>query len=341
MMLRRVLFVLMVAAIPFSCTALSLTYERPLTLTVIPEHPAPGESVHLTIQSYSIDLNRSDITWSVNDKIIAQGAGIKDITVRAGALGTRTSIVVIATENDENVGQAAAIIAPTEVILLWDSDSYVPPFYKGRSLAGTSATLHAYALARLSTASGVPIPERDIIYTWSRGGTVLNSLSGRGKSSISLQGPALYGSDTLGVQAESSDRSVQGVASARIPATDTALELYENHPLFGILFHRAFAGDVNTNENEEKVTAVPYFAHVVSPSDSSLTYEWHVNDSPIAPNSDEPQTLTITAQNYTGPARISLSLTNANDILMRATNLSRLIFGGASNVFGSGNLFGQ
>lgn len=326
----------------FSLAQLTLSYQRPLTLSLSPENPGAGETVHLTIQSYAMDLDRSVVTWRANTAVIATGVGVKEATVVAGKLGETTLVTVDASDPDGNVASAEARIQPAEAQILWSSDSYAPPLYKGKTLAGTGATIRAYALVRLARPGGAIVPESDIIYTWYRNGTALVNISGRGKSSASFPGPAPLRADTIRVEAETTDRSLHTVASVVIPAADTILALYENHPLFGILFHRAIIGEVNTTEEEAKVTAIPYFAHISSPHDASLTYEWRLNDMPVVQDEKERETLTITAKDYTGPAAIELSLTNAADFLMRSTGAWKLIFGASTGIFFNGpGIFGE
>lgn len=323
---------------------LVLTYERELTLTMVPESPGPGESVRLIVQSYAIDLDRSAITWHRDGVVIAEGVGLKEATVVAGGLGEATIISVTATDPDENPGKAEAIIKPSQIDILWSANSYVPPFYNGRTLAGTSATIHAYALVRFARAGGGLIPESDIVYTWSRNGTVISAVSGRGKSSATLAGPAPFRADSIAVEAGAADRAVSARAATSIPAAKSALLLYENHPLFGILYHRAIIGEVTTDEKEQKVTAVPYFARITTPADASLAYAWEVGGVSVQADPDEPQTLTLATNDYSGPAVISLSLTNAADILMRSLGSWRFVFGGSTGLFfdgGTPTLFGE
>ena len=346
-MLSRLFLAIVCALIvvPFYTSAqLSLTYERTISLIVEPEFPAPGETVRMRIESYSIDLNRSDIVWRANGVAFASGGGRTEASIRAGKLGEQTLIDVIAMDTDRNIAKATAKIAPSDIDILWDADSYVPPFYKGRALAGTNATIHAFASVRFLDVAGNTVPESSIIYTWSRNGNVLASVSGRGKSRATITGPALFGTDTISVEAETVDRSHIARANERIPASDTILNLYENHPLFGVLYHRAIVGDVNTPESEQKVTAVPFFAHIDSPGDESLIYEWRVNNQTIEARADEPQTLTIATNDYSGPASVELTLMSAADYLMRATGTWQLVFGESGGAFfgvGPNNPFGE
>lgn len=338
MNVRRVgILVVCATLVPlFAHAQLSLFFTRQVTLTLTPENPAPGQTVQLSLASYAIDLDRSTITWKANGVMFAQGLGLKETTIVAGNMGSVTDITVEATADTGDNGSAEARLSPSELQLLWTSDGYAPPFFKGRKLAGTDATIYASAISSFSR-SGTAVPEVDVIYTWYRNGSVVASASGRGKSRVTLQGPA-RGTDVIRVVAETADRSQRAEASVPVTAYDPRLVLYENHPLFGVLYHRAIVGDVNTVERELKVTAVPYFAHTEAPQ--TLTYEWVVNGFDIEPNTETPETLTLTADDYTGPAEIELAAMNPADFLMRSAGSWRIIFGGTSGIF-TNALFGE
>ncbi|MFZ2555415.1 MAG: hypothetical protein WAZ27_00990 [Minisyncoccia bacterium] len=323
----------------FSHAQLSLTgLERELDLALTPEYPAAGEDVVLALSSFGMDLARSSITWYVNGKPIAAGAGKTELSVKAGELGTELTVMAIAEENSGIVGSARANIRPTEVDLIWSADSYVPPFYEGRALPGTNATIHAQALARFKKANGTFIPDADIIYSWYQGSKRI--VSGRGRSSATFAGPALFGAQELFVVAESADGIYRGRASARIQSVDPGLELYENHPLFGVLYHRAFVGSVLTLESEQLVTAVPYSAHVNFSRDASLLYEWQVNGARIEPDPKRVDTLSIAVNGYSGPAQIKSTLTSASDLFLRAQGSWELVFSESTSIFDS-NPFGD
>lgn len=314
----------------------SYLFKREIILTLAPENPVPGETVRLAISSYSLDLDRSIITWKANGVVFAHGVGLKETSIAAGEVGSTTDITVDVLSDSGEGGFAEARITPSELQLLWTTDGYTPPFFKGRKHAGTNATVRAYALTDF-TRDGERVPEKDIVYTWYRNGTVIADASGRGKSHATLRGPAL-GTETLRVVAETADRTQRAEASVPIIAHDARLVLYENHPLFGILYHRAIVGDVNTIERELKVTAVPYFAHTDKPQ--TLSYEWAVHEHTIEPNEEAPETLTLVADEYVGPVEIKLVATNPADILMRSTGAWRIVFGGTGGIF-TQSLFGE
>lgn len=315
---------------------LSAFFTREVILTLSPENPAPGETVRLSLTSYAIDLDRSVITWKADGIPFAQGLGLKETSIVAGSTGSATNITVEAVGDNGDNGSAEARISPSELQILWTSDGYAPPFFKGRKLAGSDATIRAAALAGFAN-GGTRVPEVDIVYTWYRNGSVISDASGRGKSRATMQGPA-RGTDVIRVVAETADRTQRAEASVPIIAYEARLVLYENHPLFGVLYHRAIVGDVNTVERELKVTAVPYFARTNAPQ--SLSYGWAVNGFDIEPNAENPETLTLTADDYTGPAEVELTAMNPVDILMRSVGTWRINFGGMGGIF-TNTLFGE
>lgn len=321
-------FVPLVATAQFSLTGL----ERPLDVTMSPQYPAAGEEVRLRVSSYGIDLNRSAIVWFVDGKEIARNTTETNVT--AGALGTTKDITVIAEEPDGLIGSGSARIRPTEVDLIWNSDSYAPPYFGGRRLAGSGARIRAEAIVRFVRPNGTTIAPNDIVYSWYRGATRL--ASGRGRTSIQFSGPGVFTTEQLSVTVQSVDGTYVGHASTRISGVDPTIELYENHPLFGVLYHRALTGTAMTGENEQRITAVPYFAHAPMPSDTSLLYKWTVEGLNITPDPDEPQTITITSSGYTGPVRIGLDLTSSSDLFMKAKGSWELTFS-ESSLFSNGS----
>lgn len=313
--------------------------ERALDLTLDPLYPSPGDSVRMSITTFALDLSLSNVVWMVNGEEISRGLDLTEATITVGGLGSESHVVVIAEEQEGIVASAEARIRPAEIDIVWEADSYVPPFYRGRALPGSNSPIRAQAVGRFATDGGTAIPTEDIVYTWYRNDAVVEK--GRGKSIVTVPGPSLFSTDTLRVVAVSADGAHSSAASADIPSTDPFVMLHENHPLFGILYHRSLEQGAITMETEQRVTAVPYFASILSPRDAGLLYEWAVNDSRIDPNPEEPQTLTITAEGYTGPADISLAITNADDIFLRAQGTWQLIFGEQSAFLSNLNPFGN
>jgi hypothetical protein len=227
---------------------------------------------------------------------------------------------------------ATATIAPSELDLLVDSDSYVPPFYRGRALPSAGTTLHLQAIAHFKDKSGAMVPDTAITYTWKRNGSNVAS-SGLGKSTAVLPAPVLFGSDTISLIAQTSGGQT-AQTSITIGSQEPILLLYEDHPLFGIMYERALPSRTTIADSEMTFAATAYFAQIVGPNDPRLTYSWMVNRSAIKTNPTDPSEITINADNSTGIARIDLSLSHSTNIFMDAQGSWGITFQKISGVSG-------
>src|SRR6185312_17470142 len=68
-----------------------------LQLTLSTNNPLPGQSVTISAQSYDIDINSANVTWSANGKTTQQGIGLTTLQVQAPALGKKVLVSVTAT----------------------------------------------------------------------------------------------------------------------------------------------------------------------------------------------------------------------------------------------------
>lgn len=301
-------------------------------LFLSPEYPGPNEPVRISLESTLIDLARSEIVWYVNNKVFKQGIGVKDADILVGPLGSKTGISVTAQTPDGENASGVTVISPAEVDLLWESDSYVPPFYRGRALPSHGTSVRMHAIARFRPAGSAQIPENNILYTWKRNGSTVGSASGRGRSSVIFPSPALFSTDIIEVNAAAADGTGSGTGRAQISSIEPVLALYQNHPLFGIMYHRAFDGTIALLDTEATFSAVPYFAEAESPDDARLIYSWNVNGNDIPADVLKPSELTVNAGKSNGLAQIALSITHAANLAMRSSGEWSAAFGANDNV---------
>ncbi len=330
-------FVLLLLLVP------SLSYAQlqdRLTIEIGPSFPESFTPLSLNVRSISLDLSRARISWFVNNSLVLEGEGETRASATTGALGTKTTITVEAEGEDGEFLSATRTIQPAEVDLVWESNSYAHPFYRGKRLASSGSSVFVEAIPQLVNASGAHIPNRDIVFTWRRNDAVVTAVSGRGKSSATFQGPELFGTDTVTVEAASTDSVMIAASTILIQSTEPFLSLYEDHPLFGILFHRAIPDESSFADSEVTLFATPYFAGVLSADDSRLSYAWRVNRAVIAPDKDHPSHITLSADGSDGVARVELSVSHATDYVMNAQGLWRLVLNGglsstANDLFGA------
>lgn len=290
-----------------------------LLLRLNPSNPEPGSNVRVTLSSLSFDLSEAGIAWYVDEQIVAGGRGVTAADVRVGASGEATHVAAYVVANGAAIGSAEVYIRPAEVDILWESDAYTPLLYPGKKLASSGSTIRVEAIARLRDAAGTAVRRGDIIYTWHRNGALIKSASGRGKSSASFPAPQLFGTDTIAVEASTLDGTMSAGAIIRIPSIDSSVVLYQDHPLFGVLYNSALSRSATFPDVEITLAAVPYFApNIFSPRDGVLTYEWRVNGTSVPTDATHPDRLTINAENSSGRARLELLVSHLTDIVMSA-----------------------
>ncbi len=340
-MRKRILFAIFAASVlaaPAHAQLGLLGTSESVSIALSPAHPGPHDAVRLTVQSSLSDVARSSIVWRANGKIIAQGTGVTSATITAGDLGAETTIDVATLAPDGTAAAATAHVIPTEVDLLFDSDSYTPPFYRGRALpsAGTSVVLQA--IPHFIRPGGSRLALGDLVYTWKKNDQVLGDLSGRGKSAIVIPAPVLYATDVLSVDVESSDGLLSGESSVAIHAEDPMIVLYENHPIFGVLYGSALSRSASIAESEMTFTAVPYFASVRNPTDRQLQYVWRINGTKIPTDTNKPNELTLKASASSNIAHIELALTHATNFFLDSSGSWNVTFsaaGGGQDLFRS------
>ncbi len=186
------------------------------------------------------------------------------------------------------------------------------------------------ALPHFANADGTAVPVSNITFTWKLNGAVLSAQSGLGESSATFPAAILYDSDTIDVVARAAGSGLAAESSIIIRTGSPELVLYEDNPLFGIMYHQALPRSSTAAESETSFAAVPYFAHATSANDPSLAYEWSVNDSPVSADAKDPSEITINAQSA-GIAVIGLSITSAVDPFLSASGLWQVAFTEALN----------
>jgi hypothetical protein len=297
-----------------------------VSIALSPQYPTPQSSVHLTVNGSGIDLSGSSITWRANGKVIAQGAGKTSADITAGALGSEIDVEADVTASGGPSYSAQATVAPTQLDLLVGSDSYTPAFYLGRALPSAGTDLIVQALAHFQRSNGALISDSDITYTWKQDGQVLGSISGRGKSSVVIPIQHLYGGNQITVDAASSDGSRAGETTVTVPLSAPILAVYEDHPLYGVLYNDALLSSTHVPEAEMAFAAVPYFAQARAANDPNLSYAWSVNGTRISSSAGTPQEITINAANSSGQALLSLEVTHATNYYLDATGQWNISF---------------
>ena len=154
---------------------------------VDPASPGSFSSVDISVKSFDIDLDRSQVIWSVNGKEVGKGLGLNKINLETGAVGKVVTVIISATSPDGNNITKTIEINPADVDLLWESDSYVPNFYKGAALPSEGSKLRIYAIPNLRDESGKISPSA-MVYEWRLNYQDVKSGSAKNALNVTLSG---------------------------------------------------------------------------------------------------------------------------------------------------------
>lgn len=290
------------------------------TISMEPAYASPGSTVRFTAIAPSLPLAESTFVWRVNGASAGSGIGLTSIETKLGDAGETTDVSV-SIQFDDSETSAEASVTPASLDLLWESEGYTAPFYLGRALSAAGTKLKLVAVPHFGGAD-----PQTLIYTWRRGNTVLGTLSGKGKSSIKVDSPLLFGTDTFSVEVRTASNDLSARASARITSAKPPLMLYEEHPLFGILFHKALGAAEYIPETERTFVAYPFFAPVRALNDGSLDFAWRVNSAEVEADGARPGAITINAAGSDGVAIVDLDVGHARNLFYETDSLWRINF---------------
>ena len=291
-----------------------------------PENPGPNQDVYASLESYTTDINAAAITWKVNGKMEKSGTGEKSFSFITGGFNTTTTVeITVVTREGETISQTLAI-KPVAIDLMWQSSGFVPPFYKGKTLYSWQNPITFIALPHFFSSSGEEIPAKNLIYKWTRNGSVDAANSGYGLSTFTVFPDIISRPLNIRVEVTSPDSESVGRAAVTASPVDPSVILYKKSPLYGIEFQHAMEGAIPLSESKEiTVIAEPFYFGSFDPSSPTLRYTWRVNGASL-PSAFSRVQVFRQKEGVSGISLISLSLENSEKILQLADTRFNLKF---------------
>ena len=277
--------------------------------TTNPPDPKPGDLVKISIQVFGIDLSRSYIIWYKDNKQFSAGTGQSSLSVQLGALGSATNISVYVQAGDKYVAKQSFSFEPTDIDLVWQADTFTPPFYQGKARAVKGSAIKIIATPYIVNQQKQVLKPEQLVFTWLKDGAVISSSSGLGKNVLSIKtSPA---DNQLKIKVLASDPTSKNSASKQliINLSQPELGIFENKPLEGVNYGEQIGANFDLYGQEISFKAVPFFW----PNDqlNNLGYAWQVNRLPAEEQSGDPAILTVRQPNSgTGVNSVSLQASN-------------------------------
>lgn len=308
------------------------TIEETIEATIRPKLPRAHDDVSISVVNYNTNFDEVTIRWYVNDVLISEGIGETSFNFTTGAAGTETKVTMEATTREGRVIERVYTFNPGEVDLIWEADSYAPPFYRGKKLHPVEGTIRIVAVPLLKDESGATLNANDVIYTWKVDNKPRRELSGYGKRAITLDKKDTFKAN-LPVSVEVSAPNSVMVASntMTVQTVRPIVLLYEHNPLYGMWFNRTLTSGYDLLSEEIKITAQPLFFGVRDPDHAKLNYSWSMNGQRIDFTDSTRNTLTLRHTGGSGESRIQVEAQHDDALFQGGIGKGIIRFGRTRN----------
>jgi hypothetical protein len=305
---------------------------NPVQYIVTPEAPRPGDTVLIEVQGIGTFLGDATITWQQDGKTVKSGTGESSFSFIAGALGSKTSIKVTINSATQGTITKTFTFSPSSVNMLWEANTSVPWWFKGKPLYTAGSTLTITALPQI-VSGGKTLSANALSFQWKINDTPVPQSSGVGKNRIIFAGSQLLPGETATVDVYYAGALV-GRGSITVPASKPQVMLYVRDPLRGTLSDQALQNSISLTSTEFTLEAVPFYFANESISRGTAPFVWTLNgDETTGPQTA--QGLLTLRQSGSGAGRaqveVDMQNTDSDKYVQSAQNALTILFGGASN----------
>lgn len=288
-----------------------------------PPFPGPSEVVTAEVISNLINVNTTPITWLLNRKIRLQGVGKSSFTFKTGEVGSVTLFRVEVTTEQVGVVAKDIEIRPSDVDILWEADTYTPPFYKGRALPTSKSYIKMVGIPHFVATSGKVAPE-NLVYQWKKTYTPNPNDSGLGKNTYLYRGGYSLNEDVVDTVISTADNKISVSKKTKISIREPKIVFYERRPLEGVRYENFLGGSFDLKEKELTLRAEPYFFSFSNADNNSADFTWQLDGKKLETDPDKKSEFTLRKpENGSGRAGITLKIENTRyDLQSASKNIS-------------------
>lgn len=177
--------------------------------------------------------------------------------------------------------------------ILWESNTYTPPFYKGLALPSEGSTINLVATASGFTENSKPVPSNSLYYRWEQDGKLLANASGIGKNSISLTANSTDGSENLRVTVSNGDPGQNVLKITKhlvIDTVDPKIVVYPVTNKKEVIWNQSIKSPFSLGLNSTSIIAEPYY---LAKGDGLIRFSWFYEGQPVTPDYREPNIIAL------------------------------------------------
>lgn len=287
--------------------------ESDVSLDMEPLFPRPNERVSITINSFATNLDTANISYYIDGKLIKSGKGLKNFSLILGKQGTVSNLKIKMDLLDGYSIEKNIAIKPSSVDLLWEADTYTPPFFKGKRQFSHQSIVKLVAIPHILQ-NGVEIPENKLLYKWSKDGEILGDRNGYGRNILKIATSLISRDMIVGVEVEDPETGFSAYNEVNLSPKEPFVVFYKKDPLYGIQYQKAILSTLPLTGQEIELVAVPYFFNTEE-NGTKIKYTWTINGSDIQDGENRATRIFRKVGDVFGTSNVSIKVENLDKIL--------------------------
>ncbi len=281
----------------------------------IPTYPRSNGKAIIKIESFTFDLTRSFVSFYLNGEVAKQGVGIKSFSFKTGDLGSSDDVKITAKTKSKGTITKEINISPSKIDIVWEADTYTPPFYKGKALQSAKSAVTIEAMPELYK-NGVRQDPEGLYYKWERNFRVIKEGFGANGKSLTIKNTRGKKSIEVSLEVENTEGSARTKRYMEIPVSEPEILFYEKNPLMGIIYKDELGEGTQLEGEEITIDAEPYFFSMNKRDFGSMRYNWEIDGKNQEATGHLAHTLTLRrVTDNEGTMQLSLFLRNSKEIL--------------------------
>ncbi len=290
-----------------------------ISVNIGPQNPNPNESTTITLSSFAANLDSVLITWSVDGSVASAGIGKKSFSLQAGSAGSQKRVTVKISMPDGEINKTITI-RPSVMTLLWEAtDSYIPPFYKGKALLSEGSEVKIVAMPEVKVGTTMANP-KNMTYSWKKDFNPDQQASGYAKNFYIYTTDFLENSSTVSVVAQTIDQKFASESSITTSSINPKITFYRRDFSLGTLWDQALSNG-HQIMGDDTIIAVPYYISPKEIRTPSLVFRWYINESPVKAKSYFKNIMPLKVEDgMSGKAELRLDIENTEKIYQTASH---------------------
>ena len=323
--MKKILFILAILIGTHYSLAQNLLPD-PVTITTSPEAPAPGQTVTLSASSLTANLDKSDISWSVNGQLVSSAFGQKSININLPFGNQVITIELLVKTTEGEKFYAKKTINPSRVILITEAgDSYVPYWYSGKAEVARAGKFKVFAYTEIYSGNKRLQPS-ELVYKWSvRDEPALES-SGVGKSTLNYKLQDEYGDNVpVSVTISPINNDAEYSANTEITPKNPEVYFYLGDEAGNIINQNSIVNNQTVKSRIFSIISEPFFFSTDYLKTKNLEYSWSINGEEQQ-GLDRSSKLFKLPEGASGTASVDLSIRHVSRIFQEAKRRINIIF---------------